>query len=258
MSTGTDMNPLITEIQRLARTRVHRVSARQLAHPETMTVKSALALRDYLARQPVDEAAVARAREWERQAWAAQERDIAAQVGHATAAALTAATGDPAGRTASARISPYAKAGGHPASDDAGEKDPACRRDQAEQAPAGRSPAPARRVPSAERPQADGYFYHEKRIYKVATSQYGASKGHLFARKLDEQAGEWIPAKGMTSYLSEAERITPEKAMEIGRRLSRDPSLALYGKCWICGRVLTDETSIANGKGPGPHIGMDD
>jgi hypothetical protein len=150
---------------------------------------------------------------------------------------MAAAAGDPAVRTSD--ISPYAKAGGAPASDEA-----------AVQA--------SRKVPFADRPKADGYFHHDGRIYKVATSQYGASKGHLFARKLDEQTGEWIPAKGMTSYLSEAERITAEKAKEIGRRLSQDPSLALYGKCWICGRVLTDENSIAEGKGPGPHQGMDD
>jgi hypothetical protein len=218
MSTDTDTSPLVQEISHLARTRMHRVSARQLAHPETMTVKSALALRDYLARQPERVPAPAAA-------------DIPAQVRHATAAAAAA-------------ISPYAKAGGKPASDE----------------PRPASPAPARRVPAADRPQGDGYFLHEKRIYKVATSQYGQSKGHLFARKLDEQTGEWLPAPGMTSYLRETERITAEKAIEIGRKVqaSLDPSMALYGKCWICKRVLTDETSIANGKGPGPHAGMDD
>lgn len=249
MSTDTETSELISEVRYLARVRVHRLASRQLAALETQTTASIRAMKTYLEGRPVDQQVAAQAHDWERRAWAAQTRDMAAAKPGAIAAEVHRAS------EAAQGISPYAKAGGMPAGD---EPNSLHVENEEDRTPVTRNPAPARRVPFAERPKADGYFHHEGRIYKVATSQYGSSKGHLFARKLDEQTGEWIPAKGMTSYLSEAERITAEKAMEIGRKLSQDPSLALYGKCWICGRVLTDEESIRNGKGPGPHQGMDD
>jgi hypothetical protein len=103
----------------------------------------------------------------------------------------------------------------------------------------------------------EGYYLHDGRMYKVATSQYGASQGHLFARRLNEQTGDWDRAPGMTSYLRKSERVTLEVAVEFGRQLEVTPQMALYGRCWICKRVLTDEESIKNKVGPGPHIGID-
>jgi hypothetical protein len=211
--TTDDMTPLVREITYLARTRIHRVSARQLAHPETMTPKSALALRDYLARQPVDPAVAAQVNEFEQRAWASQNAAVAG-------------------------ISPAAKAGGMPAS---GDLRPA-------------APARVQRVPEADRPAEAGFFLHEGRMYKVVRAIYGS--GHLYAKRLDLDKGEWVIASGMVAYLREDERMTEAQAIEYSRKLEITPEMKIYGKCTLCGRALTDEESIRNRVGPGPHKGV--
>jgi hypothetical protein len=247
--TETDLPAIIEQIKQLAATRNHRI-ARQLTQLDRMSLKAALAMRSYLSRLPEF-------------APASRPLNIGRQVHRATTAAFTAAQlaemanedgdGGPAcGHEA------HAGAMGVPVSRaeldarlnaEAAEKDQAYQRDQRTQ-----------RAPAAERirtEEDEGYYLHDGRMYKVATSQYGASQGHLFARKLNEQTGDWERAQGMTSYLRKSEKITLEQAIEFGRQLEITPQMALYGKCWICKRVLTDEESIANRVGPGPHKGID-
>ncbi len=240
--TEADLPRIIEQIRHLAGTRQHRI-ARQLAHPEQLTLKAAQSMRSYLNRQP-------------------DRHD------HPAAASITAQV-HRASTAATAAVSPYAKAGGAPASDEPNslhvenedDQTPVTRtRYQGDRAADAARIASHQRAPAAERLSGEddeGYYLHDSRMYKVATSQYGASQGHLFARRLNEQTGDWERAQGMTSYLRRSEKVTLEQAIEFGRQLEVTPQMALYGRCWICKRVLTDEESIRNRVGPGPHIGID-
>ena len=119
----------------------------------------------------------------------------------------------------------------------------------------------ARPAPRAERvkPSGPGYYFHNGKMYKVIASVYGANPGRLYAKVLSTRTGDWVMATGLISVIDESERVDPSKLAEIGGfRLSSDPGSALYGKCWICGRPLTDENSLREGKGPGPHAGFGD
>lgn len=214
MSTDTEHSDLIQEVRYLARVRVHRLAARQLAALESQTPASVRAMKAYLEGRPVDQQVAAQARDWERRAWAAQERDTAA----AQAGTITAQV------------------------------------HQASQA----ATSAARRVPEGERPAEAGFFLHEGRMYKVVRAVYGDAKGHLYTKRLDEVKGEWVKVPGMTSYLREDERMTEAQAIEYSSKLKVTPEMAIYGKCTLCGRKLTDETSIANKVGPGPHAGLAD
>lgn len=198
---------LVRQVTYLARTRVHKISPRQIAVLSQLSERSLVAMKIHLERQPVHEQA-------------------AAQAG----------------------ISSYAKAGGAPASDEPGAI--AAQVHRASQA----ATSAARRVPEADRPQEAGYFLHEGRMYKVVRAIYGS--GHLYTKRLDEAKGEWIKAPGMTSYLREDERMTEAQAIEYSSKLEITPEMKIYGKCTLCGRPLTDETSIANRVGPGPHAGL--
>jgi hypothetical protein len=102
-----------------------------------------------------------------------------------------------------------------------------------------------------------GYFEHNGRLFKVVRSVYGAHPGALYAKVLDPATGDWNRVVGMVSKLAEEERLSPGRDTEIGRLLATDPGSKLYGRCWICGRTLTDEESLRLGRGPGPHKGYD-
>lgn len=96
----------------------------------------------------------------------------------------------------------------------------------------------------------DGYYYteifdreHEENgfveVWKVVTSQ---TSGKPYAKKLDMASGQFEYAPGAMKHLvSEATPLSLEIAKKYG---------ALYGRCMICGRTLTDEGSIEAGIGP--------
>jgi hypothetical protein len=217
---------MISEVLFLARTRVHRLDQRQLDKLGAQTTASILAMRAYLLGRPVDQDVAQQAHEWERSAWAAQEQataaTITAQVAQATQAGLEAAD--------QARTSTFMTDGQLAAT------------------------RPHVRAPEADRVQAEGYILHDGTLYKVVRAIYGS--GSLYAKKLDLQAGGFVIAKGMMSYLRESERITEEQAIKYGQALEITPEMGIYGKCLICGRPLTDEESIRNKVGPGPHKGL--
>jgi hypothetical protein len=121
-------------------------------------------------------------------------------------------------------------------------------------AAAGARSARAERAPEADKVQAEGYVLHDGKLYKVQRAIYGS--GNLYAKRLDLDAGEFIIAKGMMAYLRESERITEDQAIKFGQSLEITPEMGIYGKCLICGRPLTDEESIRNKVGPGPHKGL--
>jgi hypothetical protein len=210
--TTEDHARLIEEVRELARTRDHRIQARQLAALETQTVISVLAMRTYLEDRPVRQDAGAPADD----------------PGVGPFGILVS------GEELDARLNAEAR-----------EKDLAHQRYVREQRPG--------RVPEADRPQAEGYFLHDGTLYKVVRAIYGS--GNLYAKRLDLNAGAFTIAKGMVSYLRESERINEAQAIEFGRSLDVDPEMGIYGKCLLCGRPLTDEESIRNKVGPGPHKG---
>lgn len=102
------------------------------------------------------------------------------------------------------------------------------------------APVVAARTPVTE----DGMYRLDGTIYKVQTSP---NSGHRYAKVL-VVSGEghdadvsFEYAKGMIRKLAAQDRMTIEEAKEFG---------ALYGTCCVCGRTLTNETSIEAGIGP--------
>lgn len=74
-------------------------------------------------------------------------------------------------------------------------------------------------------------------VYKVQAAIHGS--GRLYAKRLHGQS--FVYEKGAIYRLKPENKMTLEDAKEWG---------LLYGTCCVCGRTLTDETSIANGIGP--------
>lgn len=83
----------------------------------------------------------------------------------------------------------------------------------------------------------EGWYRHDGDVFKVQKAVHGS--GNLYAKRLDVTSGTWEYAPGMVNRLTE--RLSVEEAAAMGR---------LYGRCVVCGRTLTDETSIEAGIGP--------
>jgi hypothetical protein len=215
MTTADEIRKTLIELVReQARTREHRISARQLAALETQTMASIRAMSAYLDTRPL-------------RTPAPSPMDIPAQVGRATAAALTASTGDPAVRTDAAQISPYAKAGGAPASRE-------LHAGPVADARPGRRPGPKVTEP--------GIYYYDKHVYKVIRSQYS---GHLQARRLNPAAKQdrWTYIQGMMGLLRAADKMTAENSREY-------EELYGYPTCTDCGAPLENDLSRRRRVGP--------
>lgn len=86
-----------------------------------------------------------------------------------------------------------------------------------------------------------GVYKHNDEIYRVIK---GRNSQNLYAQKLVVIEGRnprWEYAGGKIWELKVEELIDPEVAAQMGRA---------RGFCVICGRYLTDETSVARGIGP--------
>lgn len=116
-------------------------------------------------------------------------------------------------------------------------------------------------LPRAPKPNAvseAGMFRKDGVIYKVQRAIHGS--GNLYAKRLNlfepdcggcqngdlcdppcEWGVEFVYAPGVISQLSEDDRMSLSEAKEFG---------ALYGTCVVCGRTLTNESSIEAGIGP--------
>lgn len=94
-------------------------------------------------------------------------------------------------------------------------------------------------------PAEEGMYRREDgTIYKVQKAVHGS--GRLYAKRLIEPneygaRARFEYAPGMVYQLTAEEKMTRDEARAFG---------ALYGTCCVCGRTLTDETSIAHGIGP--------
>lgn len=80
-----------------------------------------------------------------------------------------------------------------------------------------------------------GMYMHEGKVYRVKRSE----AGHLYASELVGRKFQF--ARGMMRVLQPEDRMTLEQAKAYGVE---------YGVCCVCGRLLTNEVSVAEGIGP--------
>lgn len=95
------------------------------------------------------------------------------------------------------------------------------------------SSSPAARVEVTE-----GWYMVEDQPWKVQVAVNGS--GRLYAKRLTDEGWEYVSG-GLKVIAKDGVPMTLEMAQQYGR---------LYGVCGVCGRTLTDETSIAAGIGP--------
>lgn len=98
-----------------------------------------------------------------------------------------------------------------------------------------------KRVEEAE----EGFYEIDGDVVKV---QRGVTSGNLFAKRLVidpelEKGFEWVYVRGLVAKVKGAQRLTRERAAQIGQELK------LYGWCFKCGQRLTDEESMERGIG---------
>jgi len=93
-----------------------------------------------------------------------------------------------------------------------------------------------------------GFYMINGRVHKVQRAIHGS--GRMYAKCLDLESGEWERARGAVLLATEENRLTPEQAMQVAKECQSHTEWALYGRCFICGRTLTDEESISLGIGP--------
>ena len=92
------------------------------------------------------------------------------------------------------------------------------------------------------KPAEEGFYFKNGEVYKVQLAVHGSGKP--YAKRLvvtEDKTGHWMMSPGTVFHLSPEDKLTAEKAKELGH---------LYGVCMICGRTLTNEDSIEAGIGP--------
>ncbi len=88
-------------------------------------------------------------------------------------------------------------------------------------------------------PAAEGFYYYQNSVYNVVNSK----TGNRYAKILIEEGkkGRWEYIKGMVNTLNVSHLISLSEAKKFGHE---------HGFCVVCGRTLTDPTSVQNGIGP--------
>lgn len=84
-----------------------------------------------------------------------------------------------------------------------------------------------------------GFYWNALGVFRVVESD--KNPGHYFAKQLNPQTHRWSYAKGAIYRLQPQTRVTLEQAKQYGVKM---------GSCLICGRELTDPSSVAQGIGP--------
>jgi hypothetical protein len=92
-------------------------------------------------------------------------------------------------------------------------------------------------APKARAEVSEGWYMVDKTPWKV---QHNLQHTGIYAKRLTPEGWEFVPG-GLRTIAEKGEPMTREMAAEYGR---------LYGVCGVCGRELTDETSIEAGIGP--------
>lgn len=103
------------------------------------------------------------------------------------------------------------------------------------------APRPVRTAPVVE--VSEGVYFKDlgdtQAIVKVQRAVHGS--GNLYAKQLNLTTGQFEYVAGLIRKLEGFELLTYAKALEFGQ---------LYGRCMVCGRTLTNESSIEAGIGP--------
>lgn len=92
----------------------------------------------------------------------------------------------------------------------------------------------------------EGFYECGDLVIKV---QRGVTSGNLFVKTLNIIEGvgaEWVYQGSAAKFLKGLKDVTPltqKRALEVVAEMNVE--LELYGVCWICGRKLTDELSMA-------------
>lgn len=91
-------------------------------------------------------------------------------------------------------------------------------------------------------PLEPGMYKSNNTIFKVQIAVHGSGKPYAKRLEQDED-GAWgfVYAPGAVKNLSPDYKMSLEDAKQFG---------VLYGTCCVCGRMLTNESSIADGIGP--------
>lgn len=92
----------------------------------------------------------------------------------------------------------------------------------------------------------DGFYVLNGVVYKVVVAVHGS--GRKYARRLDSE-GKWVRTPGL-SQLRPEHKMTLKEALATAKRHGLNVQSQLYGRCFVCGRTLTDDESIENGIGP--------
>jgi len=85
----------------------------------------------------------------------------------------------------------------------------------------------------------DGYYLVGGRVYKVQHAVHAT--GGQYAKVLDFKTGRFEYEAGAIRKVQPSMKLSVKEAAHYGK---------LYGRCIVCGRTLTDETSIERGIGP--------
>lgn len=85
----------------------------------------------------------------------------------------------------------------------------------------------------------DGMYGIDGNVVKVQRAVHGS--GNLYARLLNPDTGKFTYQKGLIFRLRDSMRMSLDEAKAFG---------ALYGRCCVCGALLTNEDSINAGIGP--------
>jgi hypothetical protein len=94
----------------------------------------------------------------------------------------------------------------------------------------------------------DGFYVRDESVYKVIVAVHGS--GRKYAKALDPETGRWEMARGAVHKLRPEMAMTLDQALDLAKVVSKDVNNELYGRCFICGRTLTDDDSIDRGIGP--------
>lgn len=106
---------------------------------------------------------------------------------------------------------------------------------------------PAKPAPFNPEKLEDGIYVRCGEVYKVIVAVHGSGK--KYAKKLSSD-GTWGFAPGVVRLIRPEHKMTLEQALKVGKIHSTNVDGRLYGRCFVCGRTLTDETSIEKGIGP--------
>lgn len=94
----------------------------------------------------------------------------------------------------------------------------------------------------------DGFYVRDEEVYKVIVAVHGS--GRKYAKRLDTATGRWEMAPGAVRKLRPEMKMTLDQALTVARKVASDVDGRLYGRCFVCGRTLTDEDSIDRMMGP--------